>query len=312
MTCANNQIRNPMTGRCVNRSGKIGKQILERRSKSIQLTRSSQHVKQEFRRKQTRDNLNFNNEILTKYGIDINDVTPGYTATQLLGEGSYGVVYKICNEFNCKVVKIQTLNANVKQDKRNIAYEVEMQNMFASYGLAPYVQFVQLIKYKNRYNSIIVMDLVYNILEETILTKRLNYEYLDLIVDGLVDVIMRMSQIGITHGDMHWGNIAELLSFKNSFEPSILLVDFGQSSNTGANPKLEFLQLLRSSYTYFENSNNPYNKQTAAYVRERLFKEYKKLFPRDGLKLNFNMIDKRHQNEWNKHFTQRQRYKDTF
>jgi hypothetical protein len=184
---------------------------------------------------------------------------------RLLGRGVQGEVYLICynnSEDDCKVVKVVYLTMNFE-------YEVNMQRKFYDIGLAPKViKAAMFVSKPNKKYGAIIMDRVDSTLESILKIER-NPLFLDHIVDELINIIKKLCNHNLVHGDMYFGNVAY---HKNH----VSLIDFGRSccvvSKDQCEPKFELARLLSSC---FSKRNNEYN---GIYLADQLQKKAKTEF----------------------------------
>jgi hypothetical protein len=108
--CPKTKICNPSTGRCVLKSGKIGKQLQKKRSRSRRSSRSSRSRSSRRYRSSRLSRLKSPKNIIQhisrsrvhkradikKYGKEVAEYLSNYTKLEKLGEGSYGEVLKGC------------------------------------------------------------------------------------------------------------------------------------------------------------------------------------------------------------------------
>jgi tRNA A-37 threonylcarbamoyl transferase component Bud32 len=129
--------------------------------------------------------------------------------------------------------------------KRIFLQEAAMQKRFAAAGLAPPVYRVGMFK-KGRVNyGLLEMGLVDGTLDD-LLEKRQPRATLDWVLSSIDGLINGMCDAGLIHGDFHFGNIG-VMRWEDGM--SLTLIDFGLSCclrPTKCNPRLEYMQVLRS------------------------------------------------------------------
>jgi tRNA A-37 threonylcarbamoyl transferase component Bud32 len=193
---------------------------------------------------------------------------PGYRIIMQLGKGAFGVTYLGCKDrYNCHAFKIVKLK-NDYEDRMFVA-EVEMQQKFAKYGLAPKVYKHSIVgpgRDGNVY-GVIEMDRIAGTLDD-LLKNEVPTELLDRIIVWVGDLIEAMCAHNLVHGDLHPGNIAyNLVVTGTEADPKIALqilpIDFGWSccvdKDINCIPELELSQLLRGiGLSKFNKSNERY------------------------------------------------------
>lgn len=273
--CSKEKICNPLTGRCVLKSGSIGKKLIKnkKRSKSRSRRTRTKFYKNSFKKSRSRIRPKKMSSIeqkyiSEKYGHILHDfVGNDYDIIKLLGKGSYGRVYLTCANdiFDCRVVKIQYLDST---DKDDLFHEIAMQQKFAEIDLAPRIYNYKIVKGENRKNNkgkkefgLIEMEKVDGVLDD-ILKVRQPKKILDSIVIWIADLIDTLCENNLVHGDMHFGNIGYSIILKNNktdvsldnisdnFLFKLMLIDFGWScckhKEIKCNPELELLQVIRT------------------------------------------------------------------
>ena len=197
----------------------------------------------------------------------------GYTIAKFLGKGAFGEVYLLCKYYGertgivCEeVIKIQKYDP-----RRRVRMEEHMHKLFQQTGLAP--EFHERFTFKGKNNKdydVIRMGAISSILTSGLKAERSDQE-LEQIVDNLKDLVERLESHELTHGDMHYDNIALIYGDVDNQNDSLLkygLIDFGWSSK-GASPELEILKILQVT-PLFKGDIHPKN---AKYI-VRAFKQY--------------------------------------
>lgn len=252
--CAAGKVRNPETNRCVKKSGAIGKRLSKRRSRSK--TRKPSRKRELVSRQRvasTKKALKYSDRLLSgkellkfrkKFGTEIEKrlKKDGFYIARKIGSGVSGDVYLVCKlleeTFYCEqVIKIQ------KYMPRYVEMEKTMQEEFHKVGLAP--QLYDTFRYKNGRTNWIVfrMGKVSTILTSILGSYVRSPAELKGITENLKSMIRRMDETELTHGDMHYDNIA--LDFNENLQHSYQFIDFGWSQSLEASPELEILKILQ-------------------------------------------------------------------
>ncbi len=162
----------------------------------------------------------------------------------VLGQGAYGIVLSVMNDQDQKhAVKVIVHKDNIVTVPTEL--EVAIQNDFHRIGLAPAVNCT--LTATNKYGkkvSFISMDTVDGTLFKLLCLIRDQPDKIREAVRQLVGIMKTMRKYGITHGDMHGGNIG-YRNVPGGFK--LMLIDFGQSSTKVYNPVLDaekFISIL--------------------------------------------------------------------
>lgn len=273
-SCSADKILNPESGRCVSRTGKIGKKLLAKHSPK----RKSPSPKKKL---PTENIFNLNPIIKSlNKGILINKDFLNFIASNIrgykikyeVGRGDYGIVYLIQkdNSTQQRILKISYLDDATKIE--NFKKEVIMQRKLATLNLAPTIYNPDTFLYSMGYNGvgIIVMEKINNTLAE-VLSNKLSFVDLETIYDGIAYLISELCLYGIVHGDFHPGNLGIDFVYDSSdprsnyegFYASIKMIDFGTSccevDKYQCIPKLELMKLIRGlMINLFPNRNKEY------------------------------------------------------
>jgi hypothetical protein len=293
--CPSGKVLNPLTNRCINRDGKVANRLKERstqRSIKRNPQRSPKKIPQRsIKRSIKRIPKGSPKIILHRDPIErqisiinhqqhpirfhpsrryngwqqkmIQEINPDWELQDLLGEGSFGTVFQMCNlkERDCRyVVKIENIMGKTRKEVKD---EFDLQYDFYLYGLAPepFQQFIYNY-YKDKY-AVTVMTKIDGSLE-SILEKRQSHQTLDDILRFIIFYINMSCDLKLIHGDLHWGNIGYI---KRNNKIYLLLMDFGKSRKGRCRPELALFQLLRvASPMYTPSMNN----QNRAYLIDKL------------------------------------------
>lgn len=258
--CKSGKIRNPRTGRCVKKDGKIGKLIRGniRRLKS----KSTRHRKREpicskLAPKATPPKLACVDLMYTSALIQ-QIIPPNRRVGENIGSGNFGNVYKVCDAYNpnhCtgalkfQKTKIDPYRRNSKEiNTKMILSEIYMQNTFYLLGIAPKIYAYEMITTNNNLLvSAIYMERLDTTLELWLKSKKRTQTQLTEVLDGVIKLMDIMCENDITQGDFHAGNIALRYDQTPSGEQKIelMVLDFGWASVGSCFPLLDLIQLYR-------------------------------------------------------------------
>jgi len=195
----------------------------------------------------------------------------GWRITSFLGAGSFGYVFSIRNSHNKRgVLKIVRDEANFSVDK-----EIVVQKKFHELGLSPGV--IDHCSYKPPRGG----DRVHFILMERIdgvidnfLMKKSHHKLLDTLVDRLFQIIKKMKDKNLTHGDFHSENIGFV--YRRGDNPgTIQIIDHGMSIENGSNPELELVQFMRTIESRYSPKMNPDNRK---FIKQKVHAMSKSMF----------------------------------
>ena len=206
------------------------------------------------------------------YGKGLNPfVPPGYRLVKQLGKGEAGKAFLIChNGSGCRVLKVVKLRGS--GDKRLFIHEAAMQRRFHAHDLAPAVYKVGTFQKGKTEYGLIEMELVSGTFDDLLKTRQ-DQAMLDWVLRSIDDLIARMCQADLIHGDLHNGNIAFI---DRGGARKVMLIDFGFScclKATKCDPRLEYIQSLRSM-----SLGPKINKSNVAYLESRLLATYRAKF----------------------------------
>lgn len=294
-------VRGAMKGSSIRRSRRRGSTSLsaQRRAKTYLTPSPNAKVSSRTRRARRRSRVprvffetlsNAQKRALhTKFGRGYERLLPGgFHLSRKIGSGQYGITYSLCKSHTeCKAVKLQIVKNRAEFDQ-----EVRMQKLFHEHGMAPAVHSVQTYKHKRKTVGVIVMDRVDGVLS-SLLQKPLKAKAIDDIVASLVDIIRQMKQLKLTHGDMHYANVAYVYrtDWRGDLSLHFSLIDFGWSCDKQATPEIELVQLLRTLDPSLEPSFNSVNRK---YMWKKLLTIFAKTFPRTRMR-TYDDADERHE-----------------
>lgn len=293
--CSRDKICNPKSGRCVSRTGNIGKQIINsivRRSKYDKEDKCSDiHCEDNkiCNPKTGRCILKQNSEpyenkytkyIYKKYSKIVDEFLPeSYILVDLIKTGAYGEIFiaYIQNDETYRALKFQTFEKNKINNFENDIY---MYSIFQEKGLALPLYNSIIYKHNNTTYCYMEMGKLDGTLK-TILSGLVSDEILENIIDYILELLHELCKYGLIHGDFHWDNIGfTLKKHEGKSYIRLWLIDFAFSCcyekhgneikqrEIECNFSLEILQAIR---TLFILQINKYNKQ---YLAKELYKIY--------------------------------------
>ena len=195
----------------------------------------------------------------------------GWRITNFLGAGSFGFVFSIRNGHNKRgALKIVRDEANFSVDK-----EIDMQKKFHKLGMSPNV--IDHCSYKPPRGG----DRVHFILMERIdgvidnfLMKKSHHKLLETLVDRLFQIIKKMKDNNLTHGDFHSENIGFV--FRRGDNPgNIQIIDHGMSTGNGHNTELELVQFMRTIESRYSPKMNADNRK---FIKQKVTEMAKSMF----------------------------------
>lgn len=207
-----------------------------------------------------------------KFGPNILSVLKNYDIYEILGRGSYGVVVKMCKQGTnqCFAAKISKTNRREFELEYIIQEKVYFETGLTLRPAHRPVYFSD----GNKTYGILLMELIYGdmMVLSDFLERKLSLTTLKYIFNQLIFLIDQMDKYKIIHGDMHFSNIL----IKDNTQ--LLLFDFGLASFGVSNRKLDFLQLIRTTFPKY-NKNKPvllYNLRVLrSFLLKAVYKEFR-------------------------------------
>lgn len=174
---------------------------------------------------------------------------PYWQVVKKLGSGLEGIVYVVVNSKGKNyAVKFQLVTPG-KARWMTVENEVNLQNFFANLNLAPRVigfNSVQLHDPGKTEVKIIVMETIDFTLDDLLCNPNaFPPTWVNHVAEQVKQLLLMLHKYGITHGDMHSGNIGFVYD-PDTKQLKLRLIDFGQSSNQKPNAQVDALQLLHS------------------------------------------------------------------
>lgn len=199
----------------------------------------------------------------------------GWRITKFLGRGAFGYVF---GSREVKGKRKGALKIQVQGRTSAIKKEINAHKQFSKFSLSPTIHDHCVTAKRRRSVFFVNMGRIDTTLERWLESRR-SKATINQFVDKFFGILQVMRKKGITHGDMHSGNIGFI--FKRQQKPGrIQLLDHGFSSTKGALTDLEIVQFIRSMRRAFTPTGH---RQTIDYLVERCREEAKKRY---GLRLS--------------------------
>lgn len=161
----------------------------------------------------------------------------GWKVVQYLGAGVSGMVFLMQDP--------QNHYRAVKFVKKDIVREVCAQMDFHRHGLAVKVYGVEKMIIAGHSSTMVIMDPVSFTLKDALGMAGMSVRRVTSLAGQVVDILGRMRDAHITHGDMHPENIAFIPTPSHPTTYKMVLIDFGRSSTGGANTEVDVAQFVR-------------------------------------------------------------------
>ncbi len=201
---------------------------------------------------------------------------------RIVGEGEDGIVFAICNpRIGSQLVIIKYLKPKPNSTQSlQFEYEFKMQQIFYEHGLAPQPIALHLNP------DLMAMSKIDGTLEQ-LLQEQLDKESLKHILQGIIMLLLKMCSVGLSHRDLHLGNIGYEYHYPLAMSQSLerdaileqrtiqfILIDFAYAKDVGCEPEMELAQLIRTSFPEF--AKNKIAERNMNYIRKVLIKLYKR------------------------------------
>ena len=170
--------------------------------------------------------------------------------TGLFGMGSFGIVFASTEPNGERIaVKVSNINEddeNLTEDKLN--EEVRMSKKFSDLGVGLEIKKFGIVHIKNSgkdLHGFIKMERVNGNVEQLLEAKVWNKSEIHEIVSKVFDIIKKISDNNLFHGDLHLSNIGFIIDSYGELQ--LKLIDFGRSGERSA-PRGDAALLIRSGY----------------------------------------------------------------
>ena len=173
--------------------------------------------------------------------------------TCVLGSGQFGTVFCTRGPNGEKTAVKAMLNGSENTFK-SVTKELDMGNIFHSLGLAPEMLDFESKRFKTSKEEIIIHFISMGRVDTTVqdyLQKIRTDEELEDLMNKVFDVIIKLKEEGLNHGDFHIGNIGLVVI---DGEMEVKLIDYGFSMKK-AFVELDIIQLIRVTHFKVRNSN---------------------------------------------------------
>jgi hypothetical protein len=192
---------------------------------------------------------------------------------RFLGEGSHGMVVLVRKHGSRLDVAAKVLVDPCNSLKR----EALTQKKFSSLGLAPTTlgQWDETVTWSGgkKRLSVLLMGRMDGTLAEWLRQPRTKRD-LDTVLRKVLGMIDKMEKHGLAHCDLQWENIA---CQGNPSTGKLRMIDFGWSLRHKALPRVEFLQLLRTTYPTFTGTSAAIS-SNYKYLRPKILREMARRF----------------------------------
>ena len=166
-------------------------------------------------------------------------VPSGWTITRMLGNGAFGVALGTRGPRG-QAGAVKLLKEN---DLYALETEIEMGEEYHNVGLSPKSEKVSSFEVEENWYHAIHMDRLDGTLDSVLIANPPTHR-IERIVEKVFEVIDKMDQEKLSHGDFHWGNIG-FVHARDGQVGKIQVIDHGFSSKGMGTPELEVAQLLR-------------------------------------------------------------------
>ena len=173
--------------------------------------------------------------------------------TCVLGSGEFGTVFCTRGPHGEKTA-VKAMLDGTQNTFISVKKELDMGNIFHSLGLAPEMLDFESKRFKTSNNEIVIHFISMGRVDTTVqdyLKKVRTDEELEDLMNKVFDVIVKLKEEGLNHGDFHIGNIGLVVT---GGELEIKLIDYGFSMKR-AFVELDILQLIRVTHFKVRNSN---------------------------------------------------------
>ena len=165
----------------------------------------------------------------------------------VLGRGAYGFVFLVQGEIRGDVqlaaMKVQVENPGV--DFTTTTMEIDMQRAFSAEKLSPQILCVDTVRIHGYNVTVILMERIDFTLRDYLMQKRLHTNDLKLVMSLVLKLMLRLHNLGFTHGDMHDENIGFKVE-RETGQIRIVLIDLGMATTNKNYAVVDAEQLLRS------------------------------------------------------------------
>lgn len=207
-------------------------------------------------------------QFLKKYGKNAVRLLPrGFVVSKKIGEGSYGSIWKICDEdgfADCNyVVKVEKI-VRRKKPKKELVQEFKVQKEFYRKKLTIEPIEQSFFKKGQTTYSLILMRRVDGTLESWLEEQRTDREIQD-VFEEIIALNNKIKRAKFTHGDFNVGNIGFDIEIvrrgrEEQFRPVFFPIDFGWATTKTNVKNLDLLQLYRVASSFSKPGKKEYNR----------------------------------------------------
>lgn len=168
-----------------------------------------------------------------------NPCLQGWTFEKKLGQGAFGAVFRVRRGSERAAVKFM-----IPSDRyfTSVENEVQMQKLFASYGLGPQILCYTKVYVHSNELHVILMEPIDFTLFKLVCQHKVSTRTIEKIGDAIESIMVKLNKLGFTHGDMHSKNLGFVRQPDGRMK--MMFIDFGQSSTQTNNPVVDAEQLL--------------------------------------------------------------------
>lgn len=220
---------------------------------------------------------------------------------RVLGAGVAGVVALICTTDprsdlpkDGLVVKI----CSEPTEATRFEQEFKMQQRFAQYDLAPQPLYYHIDLHNPHFTFIVMTRLRGGVLDH-LFEFKLRRSFIRHIVELVRQLLEKCCVLNLVHGDMHWNNIG----YDDSKEFKLQLIDFGRSTNGPCQEKMEYAQLIRTTFPFHEDDSET-KVQNFTYARELLIAIFRQKFGLPRFKFGFPRFNIHSSSDWDDYYGQ--------
>lgn len=207
MSCPKGKILNPLSNRCVNKDGKVGKELLKNKYHSKSCDESK--VLNPLTNKCVSRNGKIGKELLEEpkpfYGNIKNTCNKEWKRRSKLGQGGVGYVYTTCKKTCDYVMKIQDYD-------KPFLKEVKFLKLLNESGFTPIIYDAWKCFYRNKEKGFMIIEKLNTTTQLTVPEIR----------KKLLSIINKIHKLNIIFFDIHRNNIL----FKDN---KVYLIDFGHA-----------------------------------------------------------------------------------
>lgn len=196
--------------------------------------------------------------MMWKYGFGYREFLDGWSIRGLLGEGTYGAVYRIVKAGQApRALKFQILRDGIDIDhfKREVALNQELNAKNADFCLQMYKW--KLYRHGRDTIGLIMLEHIRATLEDVLLGKEeLTNQEIDDIVSAIGYMLHQLCALGIVHRDLHPANMG--FTMRNG-KCKMVMLDWGFAIITDeCDPCIELMRVIERIKDWDEEGEIPH------------------------------------------------------